>query len=49
MSFLIVIFVPVSAKVVTHYNQLHEVEEKEPCKDFELSVNIIESSGNSTY
>ncbi|MEQ2243779.1 hypothetical protein ILYODFUR_010358, partial [Ilyodon furcidens] len=31
-------------EVVTHYNQLHEVEEKTPCKHFELSVNITESS-----
>ncbi|XP_043971703.1 complement C3-like isoform X2 [Gambusia affinis] len=31
-------------EVVTHYNQLHEVEEKTPCTHFELSVNIEESS-----
>ncbi|KAM4750099.1 complement C3-like [Anableps anableps] len=31
-------------EVVTHYNQLHEVEEKTPCNHFELSVNIEESS-----
>ncbi|XP_029283155.1 LOW QUALITY PROTEIN: venom factor-like [Cottoperca gobio] len=31
-------------EVVTHYNQLHEVEEKRPCKDFELNVTIEESS-----
>ncbi|XP_035515263.1 venom factor-like [Morone saxatilis] len=31
-------------EVVTYYNQLHEVDEKMPCKDFELSVNIEESS-----
>ncbi|XP_047221423.1 complement C3-like [Girardinichthys multiradiatus] len=31
-------------EVVTHYNQLHEVEEKTPCKHFELSVNVTESS-----
>uniref|UniRef100_A0A3B3WZA9 Complement component c3b, tandem duplicate 2 n=1 Tax=Poecilia mexicana TaxID=48701 RepID=A0A3B3WZA9_9TELE len=31
-------------EVVTHYNQLHEVEEKTPCSHFELSVNIEESS-----
>lgn len=45
MSFLL----SVSVKVVTHYNQLHEVEENEPCKDFELSVDINESSGNLMY
>ncbi|KAK5865371.1 hypothetical protein PBY51_019649 [Eleginops maclovinus] len=31
-------------EVVTYYNQLHEVDEKMPCKDFELNVNIEESS-----
>ncbi|KAK5898792.1 hypothetical protein CesoFtcFv8_008337 [Champsocephalus esox] len=31
-------------EVVTYYNQLHEVDEKLPCKDFELKVNIEESS-----
>ncbi|KAJ4944610.1 hypothetical protein JOQ06_013153 [Pogonophryne albipinna] len=31
-------------EVVTYYNQLHEVDEKMPCKDFELKVNIEESS-----
>ncbi|CAG5928835.1 unnamed protein product, partial [Menidia menidia] len=31
-------------EVVTHYNQLHEVAESTPCKDFELSVVIEESS-----
>ncbi|XP_037546482.1 complement C3 [Nematolebias whitei] len=31
-------------EVVTHYNQLHGVEDKAPCKDFELSVDINESS-----
>ncbi|TNN34345.1 Complement C3 [Liparis tanakae] len=31
-------------EVVTHYNQLHEVDEKTPCKDFELNVAIEESS-----
>ncbi|XP_032419209.1 complement C3-like isoform X2 [Xiphophorus hellerii] len=31
-------------EVVTHYNQLHDVEEKTPCRHFELSVNIEESS-----
>ncbi|XP_072240697.1 complement C3-like [Leuresthes tenuis] len=31
-------------EVVTYYNQLHEVDEKTPCKDFELSVMIEESS-----
>ncbi|XP_041789834.1 complement C3-like [Chelmon rostratus] len=31
-------------EVVTYYNQLHEVDEKMPCKDFELSVSIEESS-----
>jgi len=36
-------------KVVTYYNQLHEVDEKTPCEDFELSVMIEESSGNSYY
>ncbi|KAF3852816.1 hypothetical protein F7725_006171 [Dissostichus mawsoni] len=33
-----------SSRVVTYYNQLHEVDEKMPCKDFELKVNIEESS-----
>lgn len=32
-------------QVVTHYNQLHEVDEKAACKHFELSVAIEESSG----
>ncbi|XP_074487043.1 venom factor-like isoform X1 [Sebastes fasciatus] len=31
-------------EVVTYYNQLHEVDEKIPCKDFELNVTIEESS-----
>nr|XP_046229928.1 complement C3-like isoform X2 [Scatophagus argus] len=31
-------------EVVTHYNQLHEVDEKIPCKDFDLSVAIEPSS-----
>ncbi|XP_034756642.1 complement C3-like isoform X2 [Etheostoma cragini] len=31
-------------EVVTHYNQLPEVDEKMPCKDFEFSVAIEESS-----
>ncbi|XP_076583711.1 venom factor-like [Chaetodon auriga] len=31
-------------EVVTYYNQLHEVDEKMPCKHFELSVTIEESS-----
>ncbi|KAK1885920.1 Complement C3, partial [Dissostichus eleginoides] len=31
-------------EVVTYYNQLHEVDEKIPCKDFELKVNIEESN-----
>ncbi|XP_070847577.1 venom factor-like [Chaetodon trifascialis] len=31
-------------EVVTYYNQLHEVDEKMPCKDFELNVSIEESS-----
>ncbi|KAM3623350.1 uncharacterized protein V6R79_010054 [Siganus canaliculatus] len=31
-------------EVVTYYNQLHEVDEKKPCKDFELNVTIEESS-----
>ncbi|XP_030585665.1 complement C3-like [Archocentrus centrarchus] len=31
-------------EVVTHYNQLHEVDEKMPCQHFELSVAIEESS-----
>ncbi|XP_033985885.1 cobra venom factor-like [Trematomus bernacchii] len=31
-------------EVVTYYNQLHEVDEKIPCKDFELKVNIEQSS-----
>lgn len=33
-------------KIVTYYNQVHEVDEKKPCKDLELSVDIKESSGN---
>lgn len=36
-------------KVVTHYNQLHEVDEKMPCQHFELTVAIEESRGNSIY
>lgn len=36
-------------KVVTYYNQLHEVDEKMPCKDFELNVTVEESSGNSKF
>ncbi|RVE75945.1 hypothetical protein OJAV_G00003930 [Oryzias javanicus] len=31
-------------EVVTYYNQLLEVDEKTPCNDFELSVNIEEST-----
>ncbi|KAM9363777.1 venom factor-like [Symphorus nematophorus] len=31
-------------EIVTYYNQLHEVDEKLPCKDFELSVSIEDSS-----
>lgn len=31
-------------EVVTYYNQLHEVDERTPCKDFELNVTIEESS-----
>lgn len=31
-------------EVVTYYNQLHEVDEKLPCKHFELNVTIEESS-----
>uniref|UniRef100_A0A3B4ZLY2 Complement C3-like n=1 Tax=Stegastes partitus TaxID=144197 RepID=A0A3B4ZLY2_9TELE len=31
-------------EVVTHYNQLHEVDEKMPCQHFELNVTIEESS-----
>ncbi|KAM4611258.1 venom factor-like [Polymixia lowei] len=31
-------------EVVTHYNQLHEVEERSSCKNFELSVTIEEST-----
>uniref|UniRef100_A0A667WKL1 Complement component c3b, tandem duplicate 1 n=1 Tax=Myripristis murdjan TaxID=586833 RepID=A0A667WKL1_9TELE len=31
-------------EVVTYYNQLHEVDEKMPCNNFELSVAIAESS-----
>uniref|UniRef100_A0A3Q4ICA1 Complement component c3b, tandem duplicate 2 n=1 Tax=Neolamprologus brichardi TaxID=32507 RepID=A0A3Q4ICA1_NEOBR len=30
-------------EVVTHYNQLHEVDEKMPCQHFELSVAVEES------
>lgn len=38
-------FLLIDLKVVTHYNQLHDVDEKIPCNDFELSVAIEESSG----
>ncbi|XP_045902795.1 venom factor-like isoform X2 [Micropterus dolomieu] len=31
-------------EVVTNYNQLHDVDEKMPCKHFELNVTIEESS-----
>ncbi|XP_071384060.1 complement C3-like [Centroberyx affinis] len=31
-------------EIVTYYNQLHEVDEKRPCRDFELNVTIEESS-----
>ncbi|XP_051940569.1 complement C3-like, partial [Hippocampus zosterae] len=31
-------------EVVTYYNQLHEVDEKTPCRHFELSVDMEESS-----
>uniref|UniRef100_A0A3Q3L7G2 Complement component c3b, tandem duplicate 1 n=1 Tax=Mastacembelus armatus TaxID=205130 RepID=A0A3Q3L7G2_9TELE len=31
-------------EVVTYYNQVHEVAEKMPCKDFDLSVSIEDSS-----
>uniref|UniRef100_A0A8D3BHY9 Complement component c3b, tandem duplicate 2 n=1 Tax=Scophthalmus maximus TaxID=52904 RepID=A0A8D3BHY9_SCOMX len=31
-------------EVVTYYNQVHEVDEKMPCKHFELNVTIEESS-----
>uniref|UniRef100_A0A3Q3AZ10 Complement component c3b, tandem duplicate 1 n=1 Tax=Kryptolebias marmoratus TaxID=37003 RepID=A0A3Q3AZ10_KRYMA len=31
-------------EVVTHYNQLHEVDSKAPCNNFELSVDINEST-----
>ncbi|XP_034043596.1 complement C3-like [Thalassophryne amazonica] len=31
-------------EVVTYYNQLHEVDEKIPCRHFELNVTIEESS-----
>ncbi|XP_031732921.1 venom factor-like isoform X2 [Anarrhichthys ocellatus] len=31
-------------EVVTYYNQLHEVDERMPCKAFELNVTIEESS-----
>uniref|UniRef100_A0A3Q1H0X2 Uncharacterized protein n=1 Tax=Anabas testudineus TaxID=64144 RepID=A0A3Q1H0X2_ANATE len=31
-------------EIVTYYNQVHEVDEKKPCKDLELSVDIKESS-----
>lgn len=30
-------------QVVTHYNQMPEVEEQKPCEHFELSVDIEES------
>lgn len=36
-------------QVVTFYNQLHEVEEKKPCKHFELDVTIEESSGTILF
>ncbi|XP_054864743.1 DNA-directed RNA polymerase III subunit RPC1-like [Amphiprion ocellaris] len=32
-------------RVVTYYNQLHEVEEKMPCKHFDLNVTFEGSSG----
>ncbi|XP_040003011.1 complement C3-like isoform X3 [Xiphias gladius] len=31
-------------EIVTYYNQVHEVDAKMPCKDFELNVTIEESS-----
>ncbi|XP_040891990.1 complement C3-like [Toxotes jaculatrix] len=31
-------------EVVTYYNQVHEVSEKMPCKDFELNITIEEST-----
>uniref|UniRef100_A0A3P9LX36 Complement component c3b, tandem duplicate 2 n=1 Tax=Oryzias latipes TaxID=8090 RepID=A0A3P9LX36_ORYLA len=31
-------------EVVTYYNQLLEVDEKKPCNDFDLSVNVEEST-----
>ncbi|XP_037103939.1 complement C3-like isoform X2 [Syngnathus acus] len=31
-------------EVVTYYNQLHEVDQKTPCQNFELSVHLEESS-----
>lgn len=33
---------------MTHYNQLHEVEEQKPCEHFELSVDIAESASKVT-
>lgn len=48
MSLMKVVFVAsrlLRLQVVTFYNQLHEVEEKQPCKHFELDVMIEESSG----
>lgn len=36
-------------QVVTHYNQLHVVEEEKPCKHFELAVTIEESGGKILF
>lgn len=38
-------FLSLCPQVVTFYNQLHEVDDKTSCKDFELLVTIEESSG----
>lgn len=48
MSLMKVVFIAsrlLRLQVVTFYNQLHEVEEKQPCKHFELDLSIEESSG----
>lgn len=48
MSLMKVVFVAsrlLRLQVVTFYNQLHEVEEKQLCKHFELDLSIEESSG----
>lgn len=34
--------------MVTHYNEMPEVEEQKPCEHFELSVDIEESASKVT-